>query len=379
MKLFEYQARGLLRAHGIPVPRDELTRDPDTAAAITERMGGTSVIKAQVLAGGRGKAGGVKLVRSPEEARAQAARILSMEIEGMRVEKVLVSEAADIAHEYYLGIVVNRNARRAEIVFSAAGGIDIEEVARTSTDRIARIPIDPFGGIDEAAVRAGLGPSFPGEGLLDDAVSIVRKLYALFTEKDCSLVEVNPLVRTGGGELLAVDAKIVIDDNALAKHPELVSLRNREEYGDDELDAQAAGLSLVGLDGSIGCMVNGAGLAMATMDLIKHFGERPANFLDVGGSSNPQKVVDALGILLRNRNIKAILMNIFGGITRCDDIAKGVILAREKIEIPVPFVIRLIGTNEELGRAMLVDAGFHAYNDLSEAVQRVIEAARTGR
>jgi succinyl-CoA synthetase beta subunit len=376
MKLYEYQSGTLLAEYGLPVPHGELARDPGEAFRIAERLGGNAVIKAQVLAGGRGKAGGVKVVQSPEEARSVAGTILAMTIHGLPVKMLLVTEAVDIEREFYVSVVVNRGAKRAECVFSAAGGIEIEETAASSPETIRHIPIDPFSGIDGRLLRKELKASFGKKELLDQAVSIIEGMYRLFSEKDCSLVEVNPLVLTRSGRLMAIDAKIIIDDNALIKHPELGGLQNPEEHSRDEIDARSAGLSFVSLDGSIGCMVNGAGLAMATMDLIKHFGADPANFLDVGGSSNPQKVVDALTILMRNRKIRAILMNIFGGITRCDDIAKGILLARKSIEIRVPFVIRLIGTNDTQAREMLTREGFHAYNDLSEAVKKVIEAAR---
>jgi succinyl-CoA synthetase beta subunit len=378
MKLYEYQSARLLAEYGLPVPHGELARDPDEAFRIAERLGGNVVIKAQVLVGGRGKAGGVKVVHSPVEAKRAAGTILAMTIHDLPVGKLLVTGAVDIEREFYASVVVNRGAIRAECVFSAAGGIEIEETATSSPESIRHIPVDPFGGIDGRILREELKASFGTEGLLDQAVSIIDGMYRLFREKDCSLVEVNPLVLTRSGRLMAIDAKIIIDDNALVKHPELEKLQNPEEHSRDEIDARSAGLSFVSLDGSIGCMVNGAGLAMATMDLIKHFGADPANFLDVGGSSNPQKVVDALTILMRNSKIKAILMNIFGGITRCDDIAKGILLARKSIDIRVPFVIRLIGTNDAPAREMLTREGLHAYDDLSEAVKKVIEAARTG-
>jgi len=334
------------------------------------------VVKAQVLSGGRGKAGGVKVVSSPDEAAAAAKKILGMTIGGSVVGKVLVAEAADIRREFYMSVVVNRSAKRAEFVFSRSGGVDIEETAAAAPEKIRRVPLDPVSGMDPGRIRDMLGADLGNGVLLERAVSIALNMGKLFADRDCTLVEVNPLAQTGDGNLVAVDAKIIIDDNAAAGRPDLEELRNAEEYSDDEIEARSANLSFVSLEGDIGCMVNGAGLAMATMDLIMHFGGRPANFLDIGGSSNPQKVVDAVRILLRNENLKAILMNIFGGITRCDDVARGVIRARGMIDIPVPFVIRLIGTNDEAGRAMLEEAGLSAYSDLAEAVQRVVEESK---
>ncbi len=377
MKLFEHQSASLFREFGIPVPEARTASDPDGAAVIARKFGGVCVVKAQVLSGGRGKAGGVKLVSSPAEAREAAEKIFAITVQGMPVGTVQVSRAVEIEKEFYAGMTLNRNTRGVEFMFSAEGGVDIEETAANHPEKIIRLPVDPFHGVDDTLLRGALGPFFDA-GLLDRAVSIIRNMGRLFFEKDCSLVEINPLALSSGS-LVAVDAKIVIDDNSLVKNADLEAFRNPEEYGRDEIDARNAGLSFVGLDGDIGCMVNGAGLAMATMDLIKHFGGFPANFLDIGGSSNPQKVVDALEILLRNKKIRAILMNIFGGITRCDDVARGVILASEKIAIPVPFVIRLIGTNDELGRSMLKEAGFSAYSDLNDAVRRVIEDAGRGR
>ena len=376
MKLFEYQSMELLAEYGIPTPRHGTAADPDEASRIAEGLGGRSVVKAQVLTGGRGKAGGVRLVGSAAEARSAAADILAMTIRDMRVNRIMVSERLEIAREFYLSCVVNRDAKSAEIIFSGSGGVDIEETSATAPEKIIHVSVDPVAGPDEQEVRSGMAAHLDGT-LLDRAVSITRDLYRLFSEKDCSLVEINPLVLLGDGRgLVAADAKIVIDDSALFRHPELEAMRNPEEDSRDEIDARKAGLSFVSLDGYIGCMVNGAGLAMATMDLIRNFGGEAANFLDVGGSSNPQKVVDAIEILLRNRKIRAILMNIFGGITRCDDIAKGVILARDTIGIPVPFVIRLIGTNDVEAREMLAREGFQTHEDLSSAVRMVVAAAR---
>lgn len=378
MKLFEYQAMEMLRESGIPVPHGEIADNAEDAASITAQMGGRSVIKAQVLAGGRGKAGGVKAADSPAKAREIAASILAKKLQGLSVTRVLVAERVDIQREYYMSVAVNRDEKRIECVFSASGGIDIEETAKNDPAAIHRIPAHPTMGISDTLLNREFEKYFNTAGIRMQAVSMAKRLYGLLISSDALLIEINPLAYTGEHRFIALDGKIIIDDNAMMKHPEYEKMRNPEESSRDEIDARNAGLSFVSLDGAIGCMVNGAGLAMATMDLIKHFGGEPANFLDVGGSSNPQKVVDALAILMRNRKLQAILMNIFGGITRCDDIARGVLQARKTMEIPVPFIIRLVGTNDELARKMLEGEGLHAYTDLAEAVAETVEAAKRG-
>jgi succinyl-CoA synthetase beta subunit len=376
MMLFEYQSRRLFAEYGIQAPEGELVSSPGEAEEVVRKWRTSAVIKAQVLAGGRGKAGGIKIARIPSEARDQARDILEMKIAGYPVRKLFVTRAVDIVREFYLGIVVNRSAKIAECVFSASGGIDIEEVALFDPGKITRIPIDPFAGLAADDVLSRLRSPDQDEEILEGIADTAVKLYELFIEKDCSLVEINPLALTVRSGLLALDAKITIDDNGIAKHPELEALRNPEEYTEEELDAREAHLAFVPLDGDIGCMVNGAGLSMATMDLIKLAGGRPANFLDIGGSSNPQKVVDGLEILMRNRDIKAILCNIFGGITRCDDIANGIVMAKEKMDLRLPLVIRLIGTNDDEGKRILEAAGFEAFNDFREAVERVVGYVR---
>ncbi len=372
MKLMEYQSRQLLDLYGVPVPEAEVADSPEAASAIQARLGGMVVVKAQVLAGGRGKAGGVRIARTPEEAATVAGRILGLEIGGQKVRKVLVTRAVKSVKEYYLSVLVDRGAKGIEAVFSDKGGITIEEAAAGHPGRIRHIRLDPFRGPDEAAFLAGIDSGELGPQIARSLLEIAASLFRLCVEKDCSLVELNPLSLVEGGKLVALDAKIVVDDNGLPMHPELLALRNSDEYGGDEIEAREAGLSYVGLDGNIGCMVNGAGLSMATMDLIKHYGAAPANFLDIGGSSNPEKVVKAFSILLRKPGVKAILINIFGGITRCDDVANGIIKAKSMIEIGVPTVIRLIGTNDAKAREILRDAGIEAYNDLGEAIKRVV-------
>jgi succinyl-CoA synthetase beta subunit len=376
MKLHEYQGKAFLREYGIPVPPGSVAATPAEARQIAAGIGKPVMVKAQVLVGGRGKAGGVKMAKDPAEAERLAGQILGMSIKGITVKQVLVAEAVDIAEEFYVSLAVDRSARGVQCIASASGGMDIEQVAATDAAKIIRFPLDPVKGLVRERHYAELARAFKGAGLADQAWSIVSGMYRLFSEKDCSLVEINPCARLPDGRLLAADAKVIFDDNALYKHPELESLRSSEEYSADEMDARANGLSFVSLDGSIGCIVNGAGLSMATMDLIKHFGGSPANFLDVGGSSSPEKVLNALRIITKNRSVTAILINIFGGITRCDDIARGILMAREKLSIPVPLVIRLIGTNEAEGRALLSGAGIAAFEELTGAVKAVVATAK---
>ena len=377
MKIHEYQARELLASYGVPVPPGKVARSAEEAARIAKEIGLPVVIKAQVLVGGRGKAGGVKLTHSLEEAREAADRILKLTIKDIPVEALLVAKAVDIRKEYYLGVTVDRSNKKAVCIVSASGGVDIEELAAKEPEKILKCYIDPLQGPDEKALRKTFSAAFP-EALLDQAVEALLNLYRLLVEKDCSLVEINPYAQIDESTLIAADAKINFDDNGLHKHTEVEALRTAEEYSREEIEAKEAGLSFVSLEGDIGCIVNGAGLAMATMDLIKLFGGQPANFLDVGGSSSPQKVLTALKILTRNKNLKAILINIFGGITRCDDIAKGILIARDQIDLPVPLVIRLIGTNEKEGRALLEQAGLEAASEMTEAVKKILQQAKAG-
>jgi succinyl-CoA synthetase beta subunit len=377
MKLHEYQAKGLLKEHGIPVPDGRVAAAPEEARAIAKEIGGPVMIKAQVLVGGRGKAGGVKMAHDPEEAFSLARGILGMKIKGIEVQRVLVASAVDISAEYYVSLTVDRVGKSVQCIASASGGMEIEEIAVKEPEKIVRFSVDPERGLQRAEHGAELSRAFGPH--VEQAWSIVSGMYRLFTEKDCSLVEINPCALTPAGTLVAADAKVIFDDNALFRHPELESFRSAEEYGEDEMDARANGLSYVGMDGTIGCIVNGAGLAMATMDLIKYFGSNPANFLDVGGSSNPEKVLHALRIISKNPRVTAILINIFGGITRCDDIARGILMATEKLKIPVPLTIRLIGTNEKEGRALLETAGIDAFTELTEAVQAVVKGAPAER
>jgi succinyl-CoA synthetase beta subunit len=375
VKLHEYQAKGLLRDAGIPVPNGIMAETPAAARAAAEKLGLPVMVKAQVLVGGRGKAGGVKMAATAQEAEAHARAILGMKIKGITVEKVLVAEAVNIASEFYLSLTVDRTGKCVQCIASASGGMEIEEVAAKEPEKIVRFPIDPRTGPVRKKNFADLSRAFPAKAA-DQAWEILEGMYRLFSGKDCSLVEINPCALTKEGRLVAADAKVIFDDNALYKHPELEQFRSPEEYGADEMDARAAGLSFVSLDGTIGCIVNGAGLSMATMDLIKYFGGSPANFLDVGGSSNPDKVLNALRIILKNPRIEAILINIFGGITRCDDIARGILMARGSLSLRVPLVIMLIGTNEKEGREILSGAGIDAYDDLTTAVKAVVARAK---
>jgi succinyl-CoA synthetase beta subunit len=376
VNLHEYQARDILRRHGIPVPGGEVARTPEEARAIAARLGGRVVVKAQVHAGGRGKAGGVKLARDAAEAGAHAAKILGMTIKGLTVERVLVAPAVDIASETYVGIVVDRAAQRPVLMVSAAGGVDIEAVAAERPEQIQRLPVDPrYGLLPHQALGLAL-TLYRDVARARLAADVMQRLYQAFYAVGASLAEINPLATTPDGTLIAADAKIVIDDNELERHPDLAALRDTSAEAPAEAAARAAGLTFIKLAGSVGCCVNGAGLAMATMDLVKYYGGEPANFLDIGGSSNPQKVVDALKIIAADPSVRAILFNIFGGITRGDDVANGIVQATRQFPVTVPLVIRLTGTNEALAIEILKKAGFAALTDMDEAVKQAVAKAR---
>ncbi len=375
MKLYEYQAKELFEQNGIQTAPGKVIDTPEDAFGITEELGGRAAVKAQVLVGGRGKAGGIKIASSPEEAVAAARSILNMSVKSLPVKKALVVKALSIQSEYYLGITVDRSSKLITLIASAAGGVDIEELAAHEPEKIHTFVINPLEGLDEKGCRSMLTAVFGDNELTERAFETVRNLYRLFISIDGSLIEINPYAMTDKDGLLALDAKIVIDESAVYKHPELEYLRNPEEYDPDELDAREYGLSFVSLDGDIGCIVNGAGLAMATMDIIKLAGGNPANFLDVGGSSSPEKVVRAFEIISRNRTVKAILINIFGGITRCDDVAKSILQAKDTVKLEIPLVIRLIGTNEKEGQAILKKAGIDVFEKLTEAVEKVVQYA----
>ncbi len=379
MNIHEYQAKELLRRSGIPVQPGEVTDSADGAATIAKQFGTPVVIKAQVHAGGRGKAGGVKLAPTPADARTAAERIIGMTIKGLPVQRVLVAQAADITSESYVGIIVDRVSKRPVVMVSPAGGIDIEEVAAKTPDRIRRLGVD---------VRYGLQPFEAmqlGFFLYRDvrqaraAARILEQLYDAFMTNGASLAEINPLVLTPAGDLVAVDAKMVIDDNELERHPALAALRDESAEAPSETEARKANLTFIKLDGNVGCVVNGAGLAMATMDLVKYYGGEPANFLDIGGSSNPEKVISALRIITSDPAVRVILFNIFGGITRTDDVANGIVAAIKQHPLPVPIVIRLTGTNDVEAVRILAAAGLSAVTDMDEAVQAAVSRVAAGR
>ena len=378
MKIHEYQARTIFRAHGLPVPPERVAETPEQAETAARELNGPVVIKAQVHVGGRGKAGGVKLASDPAAAREAAGKILGMDLKGLEVRKVLIAPAADIAHEAYVGIIVDRASQRPVLMVSAAGGVDIEEVARDTPEKIHKTEIDPrYGLLDHQAMALGFA-LYDELPRVRSAARLFQGLYAAFWESDASLAEVNPLVVTKQGELQAIDAKMNLDDNALFRHPEFEDLRDPASEEPAETMAREKGLSYVKLDGSVGCIVNGAGLAMATMDLIKYYGAEPANFLDIGGSSNPEKVVSAMRIILSDPHVTAILFNIFGGITRCDDVANGIVEALEQLEVDVPIVIRLTGTNEKEALEILASVDLPATNSMDEVVRKAIELAKGG-
>jgi len=376
LKLHEYQSKRVFARYGVPIPQGDVATTPEEARRIAARLGKRVVVKSQVLVGGRGKAGGIRLANNPDEAEDIADQILGMNIKGLTVKKVLVDEAAAIATEIYLGIVIDRAQHRPVMMASSEGGVEIEEVARVTPERIFRISIDPSLGLQqyqgrELAFSIGLP-----KDLVSSFVKIAQGLYQTFVDCDASLAEINPLVITGEGKLLAVDGKILLDDNALFRHFELAEMRDADEESPEEQEARRHGLSYVKLDGEIGCMVNGAGLAMATMDIIKLYGGEPANFLDIGGGAQADKVAAAMRIILSDPNVKAVLFNIFGGITRCDEVAKGILEALNSFQIDVPMVARLVGTNEEEGRRILAEANMMTAATLAAAAEKAVAAAQ---
>jgi succinyl-CoA synthetase beta subunit len=375
LKIHEAYARNIFASYGLPVPPSRLITDAGEAGPAAEKLGCPVVVKAQVLVGGRGKAGGVKLASSPGEAAEKAEAILGMDIKGITVQKVLVAKAVDIERELYAGMIFDRASRRPMIMVSPSGGVDIEEVAAKTPEKILKMAVNPEGGLMPFQVRR-LTSFLTGDR--DEAKQIgeaLRGLYSAFMGADASLAEINPLVISPDGKVWAIDAKINIDDNGLFRQKEIESMRDDSSEDAGEVEAREADLSFVKLDGSIGCIVNGAGLAMATMDMIKHYGARPANFLDIGGSSSPEKVLSAMRIILRDENVKAILVNIFGGITRCDDVANGIVEAKKDLGMDIPLVVRLIGTNEEEAGRILEKMDMISASTMDDAVQKAIEAA----
>jgi len=377
MNIHEYQAKEIFRSAGIPVPEGSVASSPSEARQIAARIGKRVVVKAQVHSGGRGKAGGIQLADTADEAEQKARQILGMAINGLPVRRVLVTPAVEISHEYYLGVVIDRVAGKPLAVVSREGGIDIEEVARTKPQAICRLHFEPEPGLRAFQARELAFAIEPEVEFALQMADILVKLCWCFVRIDASLAEINPLARTPDGRLLAIDAKINLDDSGLVLHPELESLRDPTAESVHDAAAREMGLSYIKLDGTIGCVVNGAGLAMATMDLVKHFGGSPANFLDIGGSSSTDKVVTAIRIIASDPNAKVILLNIFGGITRCDDVASGLAQALEVTRVKVPIVTRLTGTNEEKAREILKSVhGVTTAETMDEAVQRAVELAR---
>ena len=386
MKIHEYQAKELLRKYGVTTPRGIPCFNVDEAVAAADKLGGSVwVVKAQIHAGGRGKGGGVKVAKSAADVKTYASSILGMQLkthqtgpEGQKVRRLLIEEGADIKKELYVGLVIDRGTQRAVLMASSEGGMDIEEVAEHTPEKIHKVVIDPVKGLadadaDDVARKIGVP-----DGSVPQARVMLQALYKAFDETDASLAEINPLILTGDGKVIALDAKIDFDNNAMFRHPELVALRDLDEEDPAEVEASKHDLNYIQLDGNIGCLVNGAGLAMASMDIIKLYGGSPANFLDVGGSATAEKVTEAFKIMLRNPQLKAILVNIFGGIMKCDVIAQGVVAAARQVSLSVPLVVRLEGTNVELGKKILADSGLPIIsgNNMADAAQKVVAAAK---
>jgi succinyl-CoA synthetase beta subunit len=375
VKLQEYRSKEILARHGVPLLAGQIAMSPEEARAAAAEIIGPVVVKAQVLVGGRGKAGGVKLAATPDEAAQRAQDIIGLDIKGTTVKTVLVAPAVDIAHEYYLGLILDRGARAITVIASAEGGVEIEETAKTNPGAILRLPLHPLLGLQEhEARRIGFFLGIPA-GLRKDFAQVVRGLYEAFVASDADLAEINPLAVTADDRLLALDAKIVLDDSALPRHPDLEAMRDLNEEEPSEIAAREAGISFIKLDGTIGCMVNGAGLAMTTMDLVKLAGGEPANFLDIGGGAKQDKVTAAFKIILDDANVKAILINIFGGITRGDEVARGIVEARAALTREVPMVVRIVGTNSEEAKPILAEANLITADSLDDAAAKAVAAA----
>ena len=386
MKIHEYQAKELLRAHGVPVPRGYPAFNVREAQEAAQKLGGAVwVVKAQIHAGGRGKGGGVKLARSQAEVKTLASQILGMQLkthqtgpEGQKVRRLLVEEGADIKKEYYVAALTDRATQKVAMMASSEGGMDIEEVAHSTPEKILKVFIDPLLGMTDAQaleLASGIGVPTASQA---QAIDVLKKLYACYMETDASLAEINPLILEGNGNIKALDAKFNFDSNALFRHPEIVAYRDLDEEDPAEVEASKFDLSYISLDGNIGCLVNGAGLAMATMDTIKLFGGEPANFLDVGGGATAEKVTEAFKIMLANKSVKGILVNIFGGIMKCDTIAEGVIAACKAVNLNVPLVVRMKGTNEDLGKKLLKESGLPiiSADTMAEAATKIVAAVK---
>ncbi len=386
MKIHEYQAKEVLRKFGVKTLRSVPCFSVDEAAAAGKTLGGKVwVVKAQIHAGGRGKGGGVKLAKSPEELKTLASSILGMQLvtpqtgpEGQKVRRLLIEEGADIKKEYYVAMVTDRASQRVVLMASSEGGMDIEEVAHKTPEKIHKVTIDPMVGLTDAQAEDIARKIGIPDGSLAQARDLLKLLYKAFDETDASLAEINPLILTGDGSVIALDAKINFDENALFRHPEIVALRDLDEENPAEIEASKFGLSYIELDGNIGCLVNGAGLAMATMDICKLYGGSPANFLDVGGGASTEKVTEAFKIMLKNPSLKAILVNIFGGIMKCDVIAQGVVEAARQVKLSVPLVVRLEGTNVDLGKQILADSGLPilSASNMADAAQKAVAAVK---
>jgi succinyl-CoA synthetase beta subunit len=389
MKIHEYQAKAILARHGVPVPRGEVVTEASQAAAVSRTLAGpVSVVKAQIHAGGRGKGGGVKLAKSPEEAQRLAGDMLGMTLvthqtgpEGRIVKRVQIEEGLDIARELYLGMVIDRSTQKIVVMVSSEGGMEIEKVAAETPEKIFKEYVEPGVGLQNfQAQKLAFALNLEGQSVRK-AIKMMNALYTAFVASDASLLEINPLIVTKGGDLLALDAKMNFDDNALYRHPEIAELRDLNEEDPLEIEASKYSLNYIKLDGNIGCMVNGAGLAMATMDIIKLAGGEPANFLDVGGGANAEQIRNAFKILMTDKAVQAVLINIFGGILRCDVLAEGVIAAVKELHVGVPVVVRMEGTNVERGKQMLNESGlkFQTADTMSEAAQKVVAAAKGGK
>ena len=376
MKIHEYQSKRIFAKYGVPIPNGKVAITPQEAYDAAKDLGGRVIIKSQVLVGGRGKAGGVKLANNPEEAKERAAEILGMDIKGLTVRKVLVDEASNIASEIYMGITNDRARRMPVMMVSAEGGVEIEEVAKTNPEKIIKVHINPLLGLQGYQIRdIAASIDLPRKNWKEFSV-IANGLWEAYKGSDATLAEINPLVITGEGDLLAVDGKMLIDDSALFRHVDLAEMRDIDTEAASETLAREHDLAYIQLDGEIGCMVNGAGLAMTTMDIVNLFGGSPANFLDIGGGANAEKVAAAFRIILSDPKVKAVLINIFGGITRGDEVAKGILEAMEEVKPTVPMVVRLVGTNAEEGRALLADANMITAETLAEAAEKAVAAAK---
>jgi succinyl-CoA synthetase beta subunit len=376
MKLHEYQSKQIFARYGIPIPKGRIAGSSTEVKQIAEELGGGVVVKAQVLVGGRGKAGGIRLAKTPEEAQDMATILLGMEIKGLPVRKVLVDEAVSIDKEFYIGIVNDRAQQVPVLIASGAGGMDIEEIAQKNPEKIIRIDIDPLLGLRDYQLRnAAIGMDLP-RVLWKNFIEIIQGLWKAYVDCDATLVEINPLVIDANNHLVALDAKVILDDNALFRHSELSDLRDLDAEEPSEIEARKFGLTYIKLNGNIGCMVNGAGLAMATMDILNLYGGEAANFLDIGGGANAEKVAAALKIILSDKKVDSILINIFGGITRCDEVAKGILAAANEVKLKVPMAVRLVGTNQEEGKHLLENANFTSANTLVQAAELAVKLAK---